>query len=245
MEENWFEKWFSSPYYKLLYSHRNESEAAYFLERLLHYLNPPKDSTLLDLACGSGRHAVFLADKGFEVTGIDLSTTFIEEARSFEHEHLSFFVHDMRDLFKVNCFDYIFNFFTSFGYFEKEYDNFRVLNGVSKGLKDNGVFVLDYLNVYKALETMVRNQTIHRENIEFKITKSSNNNFITKEIDFEDDGVSYHFEENVGIISLADFEKYFQKVDLDIIEVFGDYALNSFDYHNSDRLIIIAKKIND
>ena len=226
----------------MLYSHRNENEAAYFLDRLIDYLNPPQDSALLDLACGSGRHAIFLADKGYDVTGIDLSTTFIEEARSFEHDRLSFFVHDMRDLFRMNCFDYVFNFFTSFGYFEKEYDNFRVLNGVSKGLKDNGTFVLDYLNVYKALEHMVTEQTIRREGIEFKILKTSTNDFITKQIKFEDGGQSYHFEENVRIISLADFEKYFQKVDLEIEEVFGDYALKPFNYYNSDRLILIAKK---
>ena len=242
MQENWFENWFNSPYYKLLYSHRNENEAAYFLDCLLDHLKPPLDAQMLDLACGMGRHSIYLADRGFDITGIDLSTTFIEEARNHEHDHLSFFVHDMRNLFRVNHYDYIFNFFTSFGYFEKDYDNYRVLNAVSKGLRENGLFVIDYLNIYKAQEEMIAEQTIERGDVVFDIKKETSDGFIRKHIQFKVEGKEFNYEENVRLISLADFENYFQKVGLTIQEVFGDYGLKSFNYQTSDRLILVAKQ---
>ena len=105
----WFETWFSQSYYDLLYRHRNENEAALFINRLLEVLNPNAASTILDAACGKGRYANYLSGKGFTVTGIDLSASAILEAKQQENEHLSFFKHDMRQIFRINYFDFIFN----------------------------------------------------------------------------------------------------------------------------------------
>ncbi|HET6992715.1 MAG TPA: methyltransferase domain-containing protein, partial [Bacteroidia bacterium] len=69
----WFESWFDSPYYHLLYGNRDEKEAENFIEVLARFLKAPKGSRALDLACGKGRHSVALYKNGFEVTGIDLS----------------------------------------------------------------------------------------------------------------------------------------------------------------------------
>src|SRR5690606_4994425 len=97
---------------------RDEQEAQSFIEKLLNHLQPPASSKMLDIACGDGRHAVQLADYGYNVTGIDLSHLSIEKAKASENDHLEFHVHDMRMPFYINYFDYAFNFFTSFGYFE-------------------------------------------------------------------------------------------------------------------------------
>ena len=120
----WFKDWFNSPYYHLLYQNRDESEASRFIERLLEHLHPPKNARMLDIACGKGRHALQLASKGYDVTGIDLSPESIKFAEQFSHEKLQFFVHDMRRPFWIRYFNYAFNFFTSFGYFEtmREHD---------------------------------------------------------------------------------------------------------------------------
>ena len=120
MEREWFEQWFDTKYYHILYKDRDHEEARRFIDTLIKYLSPVPNSRILDLACGKGRYSVFLADKGFEVTGIDLSVQSIEYARQFENDHLSFYTHDMRLPFRINYFDYVFNFFTSFGYFEED-----------------------------------------------------------------------------------------------------------------------------
>ena len=51
-EANWFESWFNTPYYHILYKDRNDSEAQLFMDNLVHYLNLPEQGTILDLACG-------------------------------------------------------------------------------------------------------------------------------------------------------------------------------------------------
>ena len=117
-QRDWFESWFGSPYYKVLYQNRDEYEAQEFVEKLVDYLQPMAGSKMLDIACGRGRHSRFLASKGFDVTGIDISFDSIAYAKQFEGDNLHFYQHDMRLPSWINYFDYAFNFFTSFGYLE-------------------------------------------------------------------------------------------------------------------------------
>ena len=82
----WYKDWFNSPYYHLLYNNRDDDEAQAFLERLITYLQPKPNTKMLDVACGKGRHSKALAEMGFDVTGIDLSQSSIEEAKLDETE---------------------------------------------------------------------------------------------------------------------------------------------------------------
>ena len=95
-ENDWFVSWFDSPYYHVLYKNRDDSEAQQFMTRLTDYINLESGDTILDVACGKGRHATFLASLGFQVTGMDLSNNSIEFASQFENENLQFLTHDMR-----------------------------------------------------------------------------------------------------------------------------------------------------
>jgi 2-polyprenyl-3-methyl-5-hydroxy-6-metoxy-1,4-benzoquinol methylase len=114
MQDEWFKNWFDTTYYHELYKNRDTSEASLFIDKLVKKLNPTTDSKMLDIGCGKGRHAIQLANLGFDVTGIDLSQASIEEALKQEKDNLHFYQHDMRDIFWINYFDYAFNFFTSF-----------------------------------------------------------------------------------------------------------------------------------
>ena len=116
-DKTWFKDWFNSPYYHNLYFKRDENEAAAFIDNLVNYLSPAPGSKMLDVACGRGRHSIQLAAKGFDVTGIDLSEDSINYALQFEKDNLHFYQHDMRLPFRINYYDFAFNFFTSFGYF--------------------------------------------------------------------------------------------------------------------------------
>ena len=69
----WFVSWFDSIHYHNLYAYRDDSEAAGFIDELIQYLGPVNGSSMLDVGCGAGRHSIYLASKGFRVTGIDLS----------------------------------------------------------------------------------------------------------------------------------------------------------------------------
>ncbi len=62
--KQWFKDWFNSPYYHLLYSNRDEREAAAFIDKLVDYLRPAPGALMLDVACGRGRHAKYRQTKG-------------------------------------------------------------------------------------------------------------------------------------------------------------------------------------
>ncbi|MBD79915.1 MAG: SAM-dependent methyltransferase [Crocinitomicaceae bacterium] len=244
-KENWFENWFDTPWYHQLYCNHDFDEANRFIENLIAYLNPPNQSKILDLACGKGRHAMHINRLGYSVWGVDLSERSISSASKSENEHLKFSVHDMRMVFKPSHFDYIFNLFTSFGYFNAPEDNHRVMQSVCDGLKSEGIFVLDFLNASKVKNTLVSKERITKEDIEFSIHRQIRDNVILKEIDFDADGKHHHFEERVTAFELKDLEALFKPVRLSIIDTFGNYSLDKFNEEDSDRLILVAQKKTD
>ena len=168
-ENDWFINWFNSPYYHILYKDRDLREAEIFIDSLLAFLKPASGDKILDLACGKGRHARYLNQKGFDVTGIDLSEESIRYATQFENATLSFFVHDMRRMLLINGFDFVFNLFTSFGYFVNEKDNVATLKASAGSLKNGGIFVLDFMNANKAQKCLKADEIKTVNNIDFKI----------------------------------------------------------------------------
>ena len=238
----WFECWFDSPYYHILYKNRDFSEAELFIDNLIQLLKPEKTNRFLDLGCGKGRHSIYLNKKGFDVTGIDLSEKSITSAKTSENETLHFYTHDMRKLFRTNYFDMVVNLFTSFGYFEQERDDQAVVNAACKALKPGGFFVLDFMNSKKAISNLAYQEEKIIDGIEFKISKTVEDNFIVKKIQFKDKGKAYQFEECVKALILNDFEKYFEANKLKIVHLRGNYKLEEFDEKSSERLIIIARK---
>lgn len=239
---DWFKVWFDSPYYHLLYQNRDGREAERFISNLLTHLKPQHDSRILDLACGAGRHAMYLANRGFDVTGVDLSGRSIEQAKLAEMDNLKFFQHDIRNYFRINYFDYIFNFFTSFGYFENESDNVKTLRAANWGLREKGVMVIDFFNVHTVLQNLVPEETKLIGGITFHIRRSVFNDRIIKEINVVDGEHNHTFTEAVQALALEDFKGYFAKTGFVLEEVFGDYDLNPYQPDQSDRLIMIARK---
>lgn len=239
---NWFEEWFDSPYYHILYKNRDMVEAESFISTLLSYLKPLKTDHLLDIACGKGRHAKTMNDFGFYVDAFDLAENSIACAKQYGNERLKFYVNDIRSPLNTNHYNFAFNLFTSFGYFDDDNDNILAIDAIAQSLKVNGVLVLDFMNVTKIVNDLVEAETKTIEGITFNISKNVVDGFIVKQIDFEDKGNSYSFQERVKAISKNDFIRYFDLANLKIEATFGDYALNTFDENTSERLIIVARK---
>ncbi len=242
-QKDWFETWFGSPYYKILYKHRDEPEAQAFIEKLLQHLQPPDGCKMLDIACGDGRYARQLAEHGFDVTGIDLSLHHIEIAKEHEADNLHFFVHDMRMPAYINYFDYAFNFFTSFGYFAHDRDHLLAAKSFARALKKGGTLVIDYMNAVNVTRNLVPQDTITRGSYTFHINRHVERKHFIKDIRFTDaDNKPRHFTESVAAFELADFEKIFNTAGLSLTATFGDYKLQAFDANTSPRLIMAFKK---
>lgn len=242
MAKEWFYNWFNSPYYHLLYNKRNGAEAEYFINNLIACINPRPGARLLDIACGRGRHAVYLNKKGYRVTAFDLSVQNIRFARKFENDALHFFVHDMRMLYYNNYFDAAFNLFTSFGYFTTEEEHISSLQGFNRALKPGGLLVLDYFNSHKVVKNKIADEVKTVKGLDFHIHKNIEGDKIIKTIKFEDGGKSYDFREAVSLFDTVDFERLFSKSGFMVINKSGTYGLDNFDAETSDRLIFICKK---
>jgi len=237
-QNNWFAEWFDSKYYHILYQHRDYAEARLFMDNLVAHLNVPQRATIWDLACGKGRHAIYLAEKGFDVTGTDLSEQSIKAARQSEHDYLSFFQHDMRDSFRINYFDYVFNLFTSFGYFEHEKDDLKVLKNVAKSLNENGVFVIDFLNVNHVAANLVKEEEKVLSDVKFHITRNIADGYIVKTITFEAEGKQHQHQEKVRAFTQEELTQLLKKAGLTVQKTFGNYQLHPFNKQDSPRLIL-------
>ncbi|PWK17412.1 class I SAM-dependent methyltransferase [Xanthomarina spongicola] len=236
----WYASWFDTPYYHILYKDRDHDEAQLFMDNLTNYLNLPEDGKILDLACGKGRHSVYLNSLGYHVTGVDLSENSIAYAKQFENETLHFEVHDMCKPYNKK-FDAVFNLFTSFGYFEDEADNLRTIQAIQADLNEFGFGVIDFMNSDYVINNLVPEDSKTVEGIEFHQKRYVKEGYLIKDISFEDKGETYTFQEKVRVLNLKDFEVLFEQAGVHLLDVFGDYKLRKFDKNTSERLVMIFK----
>jgi len=238
--KEWFENWFDTKYYHLLYENRNQEEARFFMKNLIKFLQLKKGDQILDLPCGKGRHSVFLNSQGFDVVGADLSKNSIKQAKKFENKTLKFHVHDMRDEI-VEKYNAIFNLFTSFGYFKDDKTNIGVLKNFKSALKKDGNIIIDFLNIEKIKKNLITEDHFNKNEIYFHIKRSIENGFLIKNISFEADGKMHHYIEKIQAFSLENIVNFAYESELMVKNVFGDYNLSPFDKKNSERLILILK----
>lgn len=244
MQQSWFKDWFNTPYYHQLYFKRDEKEAAAFIDKLIDYLKPAAGATMLDVACGKGRHSIHLSEKGFDVTGIDLSEDSINEALQHETDTLHFYRHDMRLPFWINYFSYAFNFFTSFGYFNTRREHDDAIRTIAQAIKPGGIFVLDYLNVHYAEDHLIHKFDKEIDGVNYYITKWFDETHFYKKIVVEDEALEapLEFTEKVAKFSLGDFTEMFAYQGMQLQEVYGDYSFCNYDVKKSPRMVMIAKK---
>ena len=242
-DKEWFSEWFDSPYYHILYKNRDDREAELFLSNLVEHVALNKEQLLVDLACGKGRHSIYLNKLGFNVVGVDLASCSIAAAKKFENDRLHFEVCDLRNLPFVQKFDVALNLFTSFGYFDCNETNKQVLHQISKCLKPEGILVIDFMNVHTVLKHLIPFQQKVEEGIPFDISKRVEHGLIIKRIDFSDAGKSYSFQEEVQVLTLKNFEELLHESNFSIKQVFGNYQLQPYQEQSSDRVIIVAQKL--
>ena len=237
----WFSDWFDTNYYHILYKNRDENEARVLIKTLCEFIAIKPNSSLLDLACGKGRHSITLNELGHKVLGVDLSQNSINIAKQYERRGLHFEVHDMRKIIPGLSFDVIFNLFTSFGYFDSSDESKKVIFSVANMLYDKGIFVIDFLNAHKVIANLVASEEKTIDGIQFLIERKIEGEHVFKKITVIDKNVTKKYIERVQLLRLSNFEKLLSP-EFKILHTFGSFDLQNFDPDNSDRLIIIAEK---
>ena len=247
MKSEWYKDWFNTDDYLLVYKHRDKSEADQLKNLVLKNIDEEKINYVLDMACGAGRHAISFALKGFDVTAVDLSENLLNTARSNaekekEKVKVNFVLSDIRNFQSEKKFDLVLNLFTSFGYFEIDEENAKVIQKAYEVMNNGGWFVLDYLNKNFILNNLI---PITVENVSGRtITqiREIKNNRIEKNIRIKNNGKENNYLESVRLYSKSEIINMLEKTGFKVIKIFGDFSGSNFDVNSSPRLIVFSKK---
>ena len=220
----WYKESFGEDYL-LVYKHRSQEEADQQITQILPLLNLKRTDRILDLCCGTGRHAIALAKSGYEVTGLDLSNVLLSYAhRNSGDLSVQFIQGDMRTLpFADRSFDVVLNLFTSFGYFVKDDENKKVLQEISRVLVPGGRFLIDFLNrgyVRKHFqpftERKVNGVTIREE-------RSLEDDYVKKKITIIEGASERIYYERVRMYKLEEMPTMIERSGLTVDRVLGGY----------------------
>lgn len=175
---------------------------------------------ILDVACGTGRHAVLLAARGHHVTCVDMSADYLAATRRRARAHgvdLALVQSDMRDLSALPrmSFDAAINMYTSFGYFDCDEDNVQVLAAITEVLRPGGRLLVDVINRDWFVRNFYPSEFAHAPGAEFVIR------------DYEEVGGAIVLHQNVFDPQRSRLRWTCRQVDQDREHVVVDYRMYS------------------
>jgi SAM-dependent methyltransferase len=235
----WYREWFGQDYLDL-YSHRDQSEADDHVDFVFEHLGDVKPNSVLDLACGAGRHTAALRRRGLRALGVDLSIALL--ARRPELPRVR---GDMRCLpFADRSFDWVLNFFTSFGYFETERENFEVLEEIVRLLTPGGRFLIDFLNRERVIGSLEPSETVEEDGRRVEIQRwfDPASSRINKRITLRTDGTPPRtYLESVRAYTREEVTIGLSWAGLEVSDLYGNFHGDPYD-SDSERLILLGHK---
>lgn len=208
-------------------------------------LEPP--IRVLDLPCGPGRHALEFARLGCQVTGVDRAALYLDEARRRAQEaglDIELVQADMREFSRHESYDLAVNLFTSFGYFEDQADDVKVLTNFYTSLRPGGVLVMEMMGkenlarIFRSRDWReLEDGTLVLE--EREVTR--NWTWIQNRWILVKGGKRCDFSLAHRLYSAAELEHLLALVGFDLIDFFGDLAGAPY-HHSAQRLVAIARK---
>jgi len=251
----WYEDSFGCEYLEL-YAHRDEEEARADIEAIVRLLDPPRDEPLLDLCCGACRHIAALREMGFrQIVGLDLSEELLEAgARRLGGEAdgasrcpcpgVELVRSDMREIPYEGHFATVLSLFTSFGYFESDSENAKVLSEAFRALRPGGKFLIDYLSRDYVIATLVERDIRaigdrHVENVRC-LTDGCRRVEKTTTVTSAD-GRVYQFHESVRMYSRQEMVDMLRAAGFVDVVCYGSLS-GGVCSASSPRLILIAEK---
>ncbi len=211
---SWYQDWFNSENYLRVYRHRDETEAERLVELIINNTELEPNSKILDMACGSGRHSIIFAKKGFAVTAIDLSKRLISDAKTNANQNdvkINFIVSDILKFQTSKRFKLTLNLFTSIGYFDNDEDNYQVILKAFHFLEKGGYFVIDYFNKKYLTANLIPTSVFSENGYRVTQNRSIHKNRVIKDIMIEQNGSIEEFYESVRLYSYDEMLDYFKK----------------------------------
>lgn len=238
---DWYTQWFGTRYYSLLYGHRDDADAAAWVDALLQRWSLPAGAAVMDMACGRGRHARWFAERGMRVTGIDISEASIAEARVAVPTG-EFHVQDMRDGFPEARFDAICCLFTSLGYFDSLDDDQQVFQAAAAALRPGGYFTVDFMNVGVVIRDLVGREELDHGGVHFTVERELVDGVLVKHVTVDDAGTIHRFQERVQALDHGTLERLARNVGLEVLDLTDGPVATPFDPEQSRRFVLWTRK---
>lgn len=240
---NWYQESFGKDYLTV-YKHRDLKGAYHEVKQMVDWLLLSKGAHILDLCCGMGRHAMALTEFGYKVTGVDLSEVLLSEAKKNDiGGSVEWLLSDMRKVQLERSFDAVVNLFTSFGYFENDQENERVLHEICRLLKPGGKYVIDFLNPGYVRNHFVPNSERQEQGLTICEARRIEDGFVRKQIIISQEGTpERNYSEQVKLYDKRLFLDMLKRADLLVDEVFGGYDGQLYDQEQSPRMIFLGHK---
>ncbi|MBV8822024.1 MAG: methyltransferase domain-containing protein [Ktedonobacteraceae bacterium] len=243
----WYQEFFGEDYLRIYTPFLSEEKTLREVDGISKLLHLPAGSSILDLCCGHGRHTIPLAQRGYQMTGLDLNESFLQRARTdalAQGVQVEWVHSDMRYIPFEHTFDAVINIFTSFGYLENEEENLHVLQQVHKALKPGGLFLLESVYQNKLVRSFSPYGIIRYddgllvlEERSFDLLSSRNNVHITM---FTPDGQRIEHEQSVRLYTLSEVVGMFATVGLRLQAYYG--GLDGSPLSMDSRLVVVGRK---
>lgn len=229
-----------------LFNEERLQSASTEADQLIELLKLRQESEILDLCCGIGRHSLELARRGYEVTGLDRTESYIVRARQQVNDEplsVNFIIGDARRFCQLDSYDAVINMFTAFGYFKDQADDMRVLLNVRASLKNGGKLLIDIIGkeilarIYQARDWHENDYGIFLRESEVDCAWSwiKNRWLLIK------DGKKYEHKFGHRIYSAVELSNLLYKAGFNQVEVYGSLDGAPYD-HQAQRLVVVATK---
>jgi SAM-dependent methyltransferase len=222
------------------------AHAAKDVTNIISLLHIHKGARILDLCCGPGRHSLEFSRRGYAVTAVDRTSKYLielKEKANKENLTLEIIHEDMRNYLNPASFEVALNLFTSFGYFEKEEENIKVLENIHASLKEKGQLIIELMGK-EVLARIFRERDWHeKDGVIYLGERKLNDNWswITDRwIRIEGNNrreytITHRLYSGIELLNLL------KSIGFSDIELYG--SLGGIPYDNkAERLVAVAKK---
>ncbi len=216
------------------------------VEQIVSLLELQPGVSICDLCCGVGRHSLELARRGLNVTGVDRTALYLEQAKKkaeAEGLNVRFVQEDMRSFCEPKAFDVVINVSTSFGYFEDAADDKRVLENIYKSLKDGGKLLIDIVG--KEVLARIFQERRWREEDGIIVLEEEKIRDNWGSVDSRwiilKDGRRDECRFSLRLYSAAQLSEMLKRCGFGQVDVYGDFSGSPYD-QNAKRLVVVAHK---
>lgn len=223
-DADWFEVAFGE-LYPVIYAHRSEEQAAEEVAFLARVMGLREGASVLDLACGEGRHQRALQDLGLNTFGLDYSRALLERHRA--HRMQPVVRGDMRRLpFGDGVFDHVTQLFTAFGYFATDEEDQGVLREVQRILRPRGTHALDFLDVDHVVANLVPHSQREAGSYLVDERRRIEDGRVIKTVSVRSKSGEerLRYDERVRLYDRATLTAMMERSGLRVIEVYGEFA---------------------